>query len=151
MEDYEEAYRQRLLDINALLAADPKRTTAAAHVGGVAIECRLKALIISYHEILEWGEKSRRPKDPRTSQPIQRTSHALFAAVKQMDVLYKKAMTDQHFIRHLNAVNYPVGASETDFIALRYSSRNLNEANMEGWKRSFSYVQNWLEKNEKLL
>jgi hypothetical protein len=151
MENYGVAYRSRLLDIDALLAASPQRTTTVAHLGGVAIECRLKALIVRYHAINEWGDKSNRPKDPRTLQPIMRTSHALFPAVKLMDKLYKKAMADPHFIRHLDAVNYPVGASDTDFIGLRYSSQDINVTNITNWQRSFAYVQRWLEKNEKLL
>lgn len=55
MEDYERAYKNRLLDIDALLAANVPRITAATHLGGVAIECRLKALVITYHSIKEWA------------------------------------------------------------------------------------------------
>ena len=151
MEEYERAYKNRLLDIDALLAANIPRITAATHLGGVAIECRLKALVITYHSIKEWGEPSKRVGDPRFRVPIGRTSHGLISAVKLMSTLYKKAMADRHFLNHLSDVTYPTGSTVTDFIALRYSSHDLDGQALVNWKRSFDYVIGWLEKNEKLL
>jgi hypothetical protein len=151
MENYEEAHRQRLLDIDALLAAQIPRSTAAIHLGGVAVECRLKALVLTYHQINAWDESSQRKNDPKHGLRISRTSHALTAALKLMDVLYRKARTDSQFLKHLNAVTYPVGATQTDFIALRYSSSEIREEATEEWKRSLDYVLGWLKKNEALL
>jgi len=37
MENYDEACKCRLSDIDALLAGPDKRTTAAVHLGGVAV------------------------------------------------------------------------------------------------------------------
>lgn len=90
MEDYEAAGGSRMLDIAVLLAATPPRTTAAVHLGGVAIECRLKAIIVKYHQIAAWGDLSGRKGDPRYRQPIPRTMHALLPAIKLVDNLYKK-------------------------------------------------------------
>lgn len=151
MENYEEAHRLRLLDVDALLAVAPPRSTAAAHLGGVAVECRLKALILTYHKINVWDEPSKRVGDPRHKRPIQRTSHALRAAVKLMDVLYKKAQADPQFLKHLESVTYPAGANASDFIALRYSGSDLGSEIFPEWRRSLDYVLGWLKKNEVLL
>lgn len=41
MENYAGAYESRLQDVTALLGCTPVRSIAAAHFGGVAIECRI--------------------------------------------------------------------------------------------------------------
>lgn len=151
MENYEKAYRNRVLDIDALLAAEVPRITAATHFGGVAVECKLKSLVINYHNITEWDDLSTRAGDPRFRQPISRTSHGLITAVRLMSELHKKALADRYFLKHLNEINYPTGATVIDFIALRYSSQNLDQQALVNWKRSFDYVIGWLEKNGKLL
>ncbi|NHZ99989.1 hypothetical protein [Massilia sp. CCM 8734] len=151
MENYDAAFKCRIDDISALLGATPPRGVAAVHLGGVAIECRIKALIISYHQITAWGGLSQRPSDPRTGQPILRTSHALAPALKIVDNLYKKALADKLFLKHLGNLTYPTGASAIDFIALRYTSNALSAKTLNEWQTSFKYVVGWLQKNEGLL
>ena len=68
-----------------------------------------------------------------------------------MNDLYLKAKADPEFLKHLNSVTYPVGATETDFIALRYSAHDLDPAALHVWQRSLNYVLGWLKKNENLL
>ena len=151
MEDYEVAYENRLSDIDVLLAGSNKRGTAAIHLGGVAVECRLKALIILYHKIKEWDDVSRRPRDAKLGQPIPRTGHSLISAVRMMPDIYAKAKADPMFLSHLNNVNFPTGSTLTDFIALRYASANIAEPALGTWQESFKYVLGWLKKNEVLL
>lgn len=151
MEDYQLAHKCRLEDIDILLSGQNKRFTAAAHLGGVAIECRLKALIIVYHKIKQWEDLSKRAKDPRYGQPISRTGHSLVSGVRMMAEIYSKAKADPLFLKHLNNLNFPTGASALDFIALRYSSSQINAATMVGWKESLTYVLGWLEKNEAMI
>lgn len=151
MENYDEACKCRLSDIAALLAGPDKRTTAAAHLGGVAVECRLKALVLAYHRISAWDALSSRKKDARFGQAIPRTGHGLMGAVKLMQDVYKAAKSDHLFLMHLNNVNHPTGSTEIDFIALRYSAQAINNAALQDWQRSFKYVLGWLKKNEALL
>jgi hypothetical protein len=151
MEDYEVAHKNRLSDIEVLLNGPNKRGTAAIHLGGVAIECRLKALIILYHKIEKWDDHSRRQKDARFGQPIARTGHSLISAVRVMPDVYAKAKADPLFLEHLNNINFPTGASLIDFIALRYASVDIGDPVLSSWRESLKYVLGWLKKNEALL
>lgn len=151
MENYEKAHECRLLDIDALLAGQNQRGTAAAHLGGTAVECRLKALVLTYHKISNWNDQSKRPKDSRLGKPIPRTGHGLIGAVRLMQELYDKAKADHLFLNHLNNVTYPAGQTDTDFIALRYSAQNLEGVSLLQWRKSLEYVLGWLKKNEALL
>ena len=151
MEDYEVAHKNRLSDIDVLLAGPNKRGTAAIHLGGVAVECRLKALIILYHRIAAWDDPSKRPKDAKLGQPIARTGHSLISAVRMMPEIYAKAKADPSFLKHLSNINFPTGSSLIDFIALRYASAEISEPAISSWRESLKYVLGWLKKNEALL
>jgi len=151
MENYEKAHECRLLDIEVLLAGQNQRGTAAAHLGGTAVECRLKALVLTYHKISTWDEPSKRRKDSRCGIPIPRTGHGLIGAVRLMQGLFDKSKADHLFLKHLSNVTYPAGQTDTDFIALRYSTQNLEGASLQQWHISLKYVLGWLNKNEALL
>ncbi|QRQ87843.1 hypothetical protein [Cupriavidus oxalaticus] len=148
MEEYELASASRRADVEMLLSGGNPRTTAAVHLGGVAVECKLKALIAEYHEIDAWEECSRRKKDPRLGQPIPRPGHGLFAAIKLMDTVYRKAKADPMFLSHLDRVMHPAGATSLDFIELRYVASELDRNALSSWQQSFRYVVNWLIKNK---
>lgn len=151
MENYFGAFTSRIADVDALLAATPRRTTAAAHLGGVAVECRLKALLLAYHELSEWEQPSRRPRAPKLGQPISRPGHGLLAALRDMSAIYLKAKADRLFLSHLERVMHPTGATYADFIDLRYSADELDGTSMTDWRTSLDYVLRWLKKNEELL
>lgn len=151
MENYDKAHECRLEDIDTLLAGQNPRGTAAAHLGGAAVECRLKALVLRYHNISTWNDKSKRHKDSRYGTPILRTGHGLIAAVRLMQDFYGRAKADPLFLKHLNNVTYPAGQTDTDFIALRYSAQNLEGDSLLQWQNSLKYVLGWLKKNEGLL
>lgn len=146
MEDYAAACASRVSDVDTLLSAPDRRTTAAAHLGGIAVECQVKALILTYHGLTAWGELSRRPNGPR--EPILRPGHSLIAGIKLMNVVYRKAKADHVFLTHLDRVMHPKGATDADFIGLRYSAEERSETAMREWRRSFDYVLGWLRKNE---
>lgn len=148
MEDYEQASASRHADVDALLTGTNPRAIAAAHLGGVAVECKLKSLVAKYHEIVSWDDNSRRKKDPRLGQPIARPGHGLIAALRLMDLVYRKAKADPMFLKHLDRVMHPAGATSLDFIELRYVAKELDNNSLSSWKQSFLYVLNWLKKNE---
>jgi hypothetical protein len=148
MENYETASAARRIDADLLLAGQTPRAIAAVHLGGVAVECKLKALVAKYHNISEWDEDSRRPKDPRSGQSIPRPGHGLLAAIRLMDTLYRKAKTDPRFLNHLSRVMHPAGATSLDFIDLRYVGSDLDANALNDWRESFRYVLSWLAKNE---
>jgi hypothetical protein len=147
MEDYLGAHKARIADVEVLLAAMSKRSTAAAHLGGVAVECRLKDLVLKYHDIAAWGDASRRAKDPLHNNPIPRPGHGLVGSLRLMKMLYARALADHLFLQHLGRINHPMGATASDFIDLRYSGEEINAMACGEWKRSLEYVVGWLDKN----
>lgn len=146
MEDYAGAFEARCQDVTSLLV-DPQRTIGAAHLGGVAIECQLKALMIKYHDIEAWGDLGGRPKDPMRSQPIERPGHGLISMLRLMHFLHAKARSDVLFLRHLARINNPSGPTNNDFIDLRYSAGDLPAGAAADWHLSYKYVIGWLKKN----
>ncbi|HCF5159408.1 TPA: hypothetical protein ACRNDL_001248 [Pseudomonas aeruginosa] len=147
MEDYGKAFDSRRADVEILLAGENPRATAAAHLGGVAVECKLKALVIKYHGITLWGENSSRAKDSRRGQPIERPGHGLVASLRLMQQIHSKAVLDPRFLSHLSRIMHPAGATERDFIDLRYSGYELAGGTLSEWRESLEYVLGWLEKN----
>lgn len=147
MENYIKASKERYADVNTLLDHSSMRTTAAAHLGGIAVECHIKAMVLNYHNIKSWGEEGKRPRDVHQGKPIQRPGHGLISIVKLMPRLYEKAKSDPQFLRHLNALMHPAGSSDIDFIALRYAANSLDSSVCAAWQQSLNYVQGWLNKN----
>lgn len=148
MEDYSGACAARYLDIAALLAADPQRPTAAAHIGGIAVECQIKALVLMYHGISGWDQQGRRSKDAYLGRLVERPGHSLISAIKLMARMYERAKADPLFIKHLDQVMHPAGSRDADFIGLRYAAGNLENNTLGAWQVSLNYVNGWLKKNE---
>jgi hypothetical protein len=146
MEDFVGACLERKKDTEALLKLK-KHNIAALHLGGITIECRLKSLLILYHSISEWNEKSRRRNDSMFNQQIQNPGHSLVTALRHMPKLYQLARSDKQLLKHLNCIIYPFGATSTDYISLRYFCQ-ASQFQHDEWKKSFEYVYGWLKKNE---
>jgi hypothetical protein len=147
MEDYTGAFLERKQDTNALLNLHD-RCIATFHFGGIAIECRLKALLVFYHRIDQWEKRSLRRKDVMFRQPIKNPNHGLLTALKRMPKLYERARLDKNFIIHLQNIIHPLGATNIDYISLRYIAQSSQSQN--NWKQSFDYVCGWLKKNERI-
>ncbi|MFI3156588.1 MAG: hypothetical protein QX199_10560 [Methylococcaceae bacterium] len=146
MDDYTGAYIARKNDVSAL----PKHHAIAIfHLGGIAIECRLKSLLFLYHGISDWKHKSCRAKDSMYDQIIINPKHDLAKAIERMPDLYNKAMVDMQFMDHLRNIIYPLGSTNPDYINLRYIPHTTQS--MQIWQQSFDYVCGWLEKNEKTI
>lgn len=148
MEDYAGACTARNLDLEALLVATPQRTTIAVHLGGVAVECQLKAFLLAYHKISAWGQNGRRPKESFHGSPVPRPGHHLLSSVKMMNKVYERARSDRLFLMHLDRVMHPAGARDADFIDLRYFSDDLAGSALADWRTSLRYVSGWLTKNQ---
>lgn len=148
MDDYAGAYLARKNDISAL-PKDPKHTIAIFHLGGIALECRLKAHLIHYHRINQWDDLSRRNKDAMFNQAISNPGHSLLSALRRMPDFYQRARLDKQLLEHLQHLIYPLGPTNIDYISLRYIPQtNQSQAD---WQKSFDYVCGWLEKNGKNL
>ena len=146
MDDYTGAYIARKSDVSVL----PKHHAIAIfHLGGIAVECRLKSLLLLYHQINNWGDKSCRAKDSMRNHPITNPSHGLSTALRQMSDFNKRAKLDKQFLMHLQNVIYPLGSTAVDYISLRYIPQTTQP--QEDWQKSFDYVCGWLEKNERTI
>jgi|GEM_PF-1053347 len=148
MEDFAGAYLARKNDIFAL-PRDQNHTIAIFHLGGLAVECRLKSLLLGYHKINKFDKNSNRPKDSMYNQPVINPSHGLFMALKRMSDFHKKAKSDFQLLKHLQTIMYPLGSTDVDYISLRYIPQTTKS--QEDWQKSFDYVCGWLEKNEKTI
>jgi hypothetical protein len=144
MEDYQGAFRARKRDAEKLVRLQV-HDIAAFHLGGIAVECRLKALLVLYHRINEWNQISQRRKDALFNQPVGNPGHSLLTALRRMPDLYKKAKLNRNFLEHLHNLLYPLGATSADYISIRYIAHTSNE--QRDWKQSFDYVCGWLNKN----
>ena len=148
MEDFAGAYLARKNDIS-VLPKNQHHTIAIFHLGGIAIECRLKSLLLLYHKISEFDEKSNRAKDSMHNQIINNPSHGLLTALRRMPDFNNRAKLDGQFLKNLNKILYPLDRTDIDYISLRYIPQTLQS--QEDWQKSFDYVCGWLEKNEKTI
>ena len=145
MEDYTGAFLERKQDTDALLLLK-KHEIASFHLGGIAIECRLKALLFLYHQITGWDQTSKRRKDAMFKQEIKNPSHSLLMAIRHMPDLYDRAKLDNDFLTHLHHIIHPLGATNNNYISLRYIPQST--CSQDDWKRSFDYVCGWLKTNQ---
>ncbi len=149
MEDFIGAYIERKRDTLALLELQNNHSIAAFHLGGIAIECYLKSLLISYHQLSDWKHKSLKQNDPRFDEPIKNPSHRLMEAIQNMSDLYNIAKTDSAFLNHLKIIIKPLGEDSPDYISLRYLSGISHPT--EEWLQSFHYVLGWLDQNKRAI
>lgn len=146
MEDFTGAYLERKKDVAALPV---NRAIAIFHLGGIAIECRLKSLLLGYHRIGDWKQQSCRIKDSMFNQSIKNPSHDLVKAIELMPDLFMTAKLDARFWLELANIIRPLGSTAPDYISLRYIPQTAQP--IESWQQSFDYVCGWLDKNEKVI
>ncbi len=148
MEDFAGAYLARKNDIFAL-PRNQNHTIAIFHLGGVAVECQLKAMLLVYHKITDWKHQSRRATDSLFGQPIKNPKHDLIKALSDMSDLYNTALADGHFLTHLGKIIRPLGSSNPDYISLRYIPQTTES--LSDWHNSFNYICHWLHKNKHII
>lgn len=148
MEDFANAYLARKNDISALPKTQ-QHTIAIFHLGGIAMECRLKSLLLNYHQIEQFEENSNRRKDSMYKQAVSNPSHSLSNALKHMPEFYQRAKQDKQLLIHLQNIIYPLGTNNIDYINLRYIAET--NKSQENWQKSFDYICGWLEKNERAI
>jgi hypothetical protein len=148
MEDFAGAYLARKSDIFAL-PRNQNHTIAIFHLGGVAVECQLKAMLLVYHKITDWKDPSRRATDLFFGQPIKNPSHDLLRAIQDMPGLYNAAILDSQFLTHLEKIKRPLGSTNPDYVSLRYIPETTES--LSNWQNSFNYIYQWLHKNKHII
>jgi hypothetical protein len=152
MEDFRHAYQERLQDKTLLESAD--RRTAAMHLGGVTIECLLKAMRVEIDHISDWhipGEKC--PTCKAAVRPghlqhhgIENPGHHLFIAIQRWPRLMQRitkmdrAQRDS-FIRWIRLLETPT----CHYIDLRYTCDSPSDAEFQQWQEAFKRTHAWLQ------
>lgn len=148
MEDYTGAYLARRDDIFSL-PRNGNHTITIFHLGGIAIECQLKSMLLVYHRITDWNHSSCRTNDLLFGQSIKNPSHDLIRAINNMPDLYNRAISDGNFLVHLGKIRYPLGVTNPDYISLRYIPQTT--ASVSDWQNSFNYICQWLQHNGRII
>ncbi|MFZ2727009.1 MAG: hypothetical protein WAX77_12205 [Methylococcaceae bacterium] len=147
-EDFAGAYLARKNDISAI-PRNQNYAVAIFHLGGIAIECRLKAMLLVYHRITDWKHRSQRVTDLWFDKPINNPSHDLKLAIESMPDLYNAALADGQFLTHLAIIKRPLGLSNPDYISLRYIPDT--QQSISTWQDSFNYINQWLQQNNRII
>jgi hypothetical protein len=137
MEDYKGAFHDRLADTKVLMEATPSRKNAALHMGGVTIECQLKALIVSVHRIANWQTSTN-----GETHGITNPGHELSAAIKRIAKLHTRVTSSPEVVKWLSDVQ-SLGMS---YIDRRYCSVDLSPPEYQRWRTAYSSLLRWLQK-----
>jgi hypothetical protein len=141
MEDYLSSFVQRSLDTKQLYKNG--RKIAAMHMGGIAIECLLKALLVKYHGISRWDERSK-----LTGRKVYNPKHRLDMSVRNIQKLNARLHANLSLIKMMKEVQQPCG---TDFIALRYSGKVPDQESFDRWYQSYISLLQWIIRQSKSL
>ncbi len=135
MEDYEAAHDERRVDTEELDKAG--RRLAAVHWGGVAVECLIKALVVTGRGISEWDTEST-PRGHGVTNP----GHDLKEAVKRHNKLRDRFLRFPDAMRWLDKVDTP----SVHFIDIRYRSDPPSEEAYREWHNAYRRLVGWLHR-----
>ena len=139
IEDYASAFLERAQDQAVLAQAD--RRIAAMHMGGIMIECRLKAASLGHfsEDRREWE----RSKNPNTQHcGIRNPGHDLHQALNELDKLGVVKASDD-IQGALDTIQNPL--PEYSFINLRYYGGSLEASDYEDWETKYQVFKTWLD------
>lgn len=139
MEDYEAAFLQRVLDVNALHSAG--RRSAAMHFGGITIECLLKYLIVTslpQHAKKEWKTDSNDP-----GHTSKNPGHDYQNALRCHNKLLFRVQQSPYVLKWLKEVETP----DSHFIDLRYTGKEPDDGKYRIWWKSYQSLLGWLQRN----
>jgi len=144
-DDYAAAAMERRADVLALVRSARKR--CATHLGGVALECRLKELALLWHGVTAFQEQSLRPGHGLLRNP----KHDLHACIGLVPPLRERLIEDERLLADLEQViRPPLGAGDT-YIAQRYAGSEPLDADFAQWLAAFRRVNAWLVRNVAVL
>jgi len=141
MEDFRTAFSQRCMDVEAL--HEKQRYVASMHIGGVAVECLLKAIICddlpdNAQGKKEWYDKEKRNNPGHT---VCNPGHDYGRALRSHNDLYW-FVTRKHpyVLQWLDKVESP----ECHFINMRYVGQEPDERRYQSWYDAYQKLVGWL-------
>jgi hypothetical protein len=150
-ENFRKAYLERLDDKKCLEGAS--RRLATMHVGGVVIECMVKAMRVESDRIAEWHIPSETCSHCRTEikagkpQPhgVKNPGHNLMLAIQHWPRLWNRLTSMNRsqrdtFIHCISLLENP----SVHFIDLRYEYDIPNDDEFGQWCEAFKRFHAWL-------
>ncbi|MBD2553056.1 hypothetical protein H6G51_07175 [Limnothrix sp. FACHB-708] len=144
IEDYASAFVERAQDQAVLAKAD--RRIAAMHMGGIVIECRLKALILGYFPENQryWRPHPRSEHQPSQHCNISNPGHNLEEALNKLEEIGVIPSPSSQIRDALTAIQNPLPGYP--FINLRYYGGSLEASDYERWKVNYQALTTWLNR-----
>ncbi|RFP62955.1 MAG: hypothetical protein BJG00_001970 [Limnothrix sp. CACIAM 69d] len=146
IEDYESAHLERAIDQSILDKGD--RRIASMHMGGIAIECRLKALILGHfpEKQRDWKPNPKSKHQHSHHCNIFNPGHDLHQALNELDKLGVVKAPDENnenIQDALATIQNPLPGYS--FINLRYYGGSLEALDYEGWETQYQIFKTWLD------
>ncbi|HWS82871.1 MAG TPA: hypothetical protein VN207_01280 [Ktedonobacteraceae bacterium] len=145
MEDFQAAFFQRHKDVETL--HEKQRCIASMHIGGVAVECLLKAMLCTTlpknsKGVKEWYDKEKRNNAGHT---ISNPGHNYKQALRSHNRLYNRIMRESPYVlQWLEKIENP----ECHFIDMRYTGKDPDNRKYEAWYDAYCKVVGWLLKQK---
>lgn len=138
MEDFQAAFFQRHQDVEAL--HEKKRFIASMHMGGVAIECLLKAMLYVSLPKNARGEKEWKTEGNNPGHSIYNPGHSYQRALRSHKNLYPRVRQHQYVLQWLDKVENP----ECHFIDMRYIGKEPDIIKYASWYDAYCKLVRWL-------
>ncbi len=131
MEDYIGAFMQRAEDTDVLIKG--QRKVGSVHMGAIAIECLLKAVIIERFCIDCWNKNS-----DGVEHGISNPGHDLVKAIQSVPELRRRI--PPYIINFINIIQTP----EKDYIDMRYRGEIITEELFKDWQSAYKRLRDWI-------
>lgn len=139
MEDFQAAFLARHKDVIAL--HEKRRLIASMHMGGVALECLLKAKLSATLPTNASGKKEWKTDSNDPGHTTHNPGHSHLQALRCHNSLYQRVMQgNQYVLLWLDKVQNP----ECHFIDMRYIGWEPDERKYNAWYDAYSRLIGWL-------
>lgn len=129
MENYDDAYLARRADVETLNQG--QRKVGAANMGGYAIECLLKSILVPYSM-----------RSSGKCKPSHMKTHDLIELITQINPIFDKIEPDSPVTEWIDTVFRP-DRTKT-FIGLRYQGETVMDAEYDNWYQAYTSLRDWL-------
>jgi hypothetical protein len=140
MEDFQAAFFQRHQDVEVL--HDKQRLIASMHMGGIAVECLLKAMLCATLPRNASGEREWNTGSNNPGHTVYNPGHSYIRALRSHNRLYNRVMSgNQHILQWLERIENP----ECHFIDMRYIGKEPDDVRYRSWYDAYRRLIGWLQ------
>lgn len=140
MEDFQAAFFQRSRDV--IILHEQKRYIASMHMGGVAVECLLKAMLSATLPLDVAGKREWYDRNGKNNPGHKKCNpgHSLTRAIQTHDHLYSRVKHNQCVLNWVRIVENP----GCHFIDMRYVGEDPTPEKYESWHNAYIRLIGWL-------